>query len=145
MHMWLNGYGIYVRTNCIPFMAQHAACVSRVMMNTHRFHRLAQLIYIALKVHTHICVTPIYESTVHFHTTGMTESFYMRNSSGRPSLSQQCLLEQDSGSSPSQIVTFGFLCRNQGDQRYLTLRLAMMAQFDCKEHYHENVQWNSEE
>ena len=46
-------------------MAQHAACVSRVMMNTHRFHicRLAQLIYIALKVQIHICVTPIYKST----------------------------------------------------------------------------------
>ena len=35
------------------------------MMNTHRFHicRLAQLIYIALKVQIHICVTPIYKST----------------------------------------------------------------------------------
>ena len=147
MHMWLNGYVIYVRTNCIPSTAQHTACVSRVMMNTHRFHicRLAQLIYIALKVQTHICVTPIYGSTVHFHTTGMTESFYMRDRSGRPSFSQQWLLEQDSGSSLSKFGTFGFFCRNQREQRYLTLSLAMMAQFDCEEHYHENVQWNSEE
>ena len=129
-----------------PIHTQHAACVSRVMMNTHRFHicRLAQL-YIALKVQIHICVTPIYESTVHFHTTGMTESFYMRASSGRPSFSKQWLLRQDSGNSLSKIGTFGFFCRNQRDQRHLTLKLAMMAQFDSIENYHKNVLWNSEE